>query len=105
MFHLGRWCYGWYMWARAIRMVRTKRHGSGAQPWRYTLKMAGHARYLVDGQYRRRTLRRWIRRRIVLASPTCPLWRDDIRARCKVFRLYSRWVITDEEYYYHVMRK
>lgn len=49
---MSRWLYGWYMWARAIHLVRRKKHGAGPMKWRYALKMAAAHRYVVDGQFR-----------------------------------------------------
>ena len=49
-----RYFYGWYMWARAIYIIRGKKHGKGKQPWRYALKTAAATRYLIDIQNRRK---------------------------------------------------
>ena len=47
--HIRRWLYGWLMWARAVWIVRHKKHGAGKQPWSYALRTAAATRYLVDG--------------------------------------------------------
>ena len=46
---------GWYFYLRAIYLSRTKKHGSGAQPWRYCFGAARHVRYIVYGQHVDRT--------------------------------------------------
>lgn len=62
MRQMSRYWYGWWMWLRAVYLVRTKRHGAGAQPWSLALKTAGCVRYLIDGQHRRPPrLSRWMR--------------------------------------------
>jgi hypothetical protein len=50
--NLRRYLHGWSVFFWAIRKIRSKRHGSGAQPWRYTLIMASQCRWIVDGQMR-----------------------------------------------------
>ena len=47
-----RWLYGWKMWARAVWLVRRKKHGAGPMRWRHAFKMGAAHRYLVDGQFR-----------------------------------------------------
>lgn len=42
---------------------------------------------------------RWLRRRIVLTSPWCTLWRHDTNRDCKVFKLWPQWVITAHEFW------
>jgi len=54
-----RYLHGWYMWARALRMARRKRHGAGAMKWKYALRMAASYRWLVDGQMRGGRPPRW----------------------------------------------
>lgn len=44
------WLYSWYMFARAIRMARGKKHGAGRMKWRYAIKMGQAYRYIVYGQ-------------------------------------------------------
>jgi hypothetical protein len=56
---LARYWYGWWMFARAIWIVRRKRHGSGKMKWRYALRIAACVRHIVDGQYCNRPPR-WV---------------------------------------------
>ncbi len=51
-----RYFYGWWMFFRAIRLARRKKHGAGKIPWRNAIKMGACHRYLVDGQFRRRLM-------------------------------------------------
>ena len=47
-----RYLYGWWCFARAVYLARTKKRGAGKQKWRYALE-TGHAyRWIVDGQMR-----------------------------------------------------
>lgn len=47
-----RYFYGWWMWLRAVWIVRRKKHGAGKQRWSHAFKTAACVRYLVDGQHR-----------------------------------------------------
>jgi len=49
-----RYLYGWRIWWWALRKARTKRRGAGPQRLEHALKTAACARYIVDGQHRRR---------------------------------------------------
>lgn len=57
-----RYLYGWFMWTRAIWLVRAKRHGAGPMKWEYAFKLAGQYRWLVDGQMRGGKFPRWMRK-------------------------------------------
>lgn len=57
-----RWLYGWLMWARAVRMMRTKKHGAGKQPWLYAFRMGAAYRWIVDGQMRNGQPPKFLRR-------------------------------------------
>lgn len=50
MQRLRLWFFGWYMFARAVRMARRKKHGAGRMKWHYALKMGRSYRWLVYGQ-------------------------------------------------------
>lgn len=66
-----RYLYGWFVWARAIRMARTKRHGAGPMKWRYAFRMAASYRWIVDGQMRGGKPPHWQRKtRVPTKNPT-----------------------------------
>jgi hypothetical protein len=53
MTSLRRYLYGWWMFARAVWLSRTKKRGAGRMPWSNAMKMGAAYRYIVDGQNRR----------------------------------------------------
>lgn len=59
---IARYVYGWWIFARALWIVRRKRHGAGAQPWRYAFATASCERWLVDGQHRGQRRLWWLPR-------------------------------------------
>ena len=49
---MNMYLYGWYIFFRALKICRAKKHGAGKQPWGYAIKTASCARFIVDGQHR-----------------------------------------------------
>lgn len=47
-----RYVYGWFIFWRAFRMQRRKKHGAGKQNVRSAVYIAMCARWIVDGQHR-----------------------------------------------------
>lgn len=44
------WLHGWAVYWAAVRKVRRKKHGVGAQPWPITFHLARCARFIAYGQ-------------------------------------------------------
>ena len=47
-----RYWYGWWMFTRAVWIVRTKKHGAGKLAWNLAFRMGSCHRFIVDGQHR-----------------------------------------------------
>lgn len=50
---MNRYLYGWFMFVRAFRMARAKKHGAGQQSLVNAFKMGAAYRFIVDGQHKR----------------------------------------------------
>lgn len=57
----------------------------------------GNAKAVEARQGQRLLMRRWLRRAIVRAAPTCTLWRYDVWADCMRFVFWPRWTATYQE--------
>jgi len=48
-----RWLRSWYLFFRAVWMVKTKDHGAGSGTWKFALLAGRGVRYIVYGQFQR----------------------------------------------------